>query len=190
MTLFKFFAKNKQGFTVVELMVTIAIIGILSTVTYASFSQAQKKSRMAKRVSDLKQMQVALEYYYAVNKSYPNSGGAWITECVEFNGTGNNVIPGLAPNYISRIPVDPRSAPVHAVAPVNRPAWADCYLYMSYNGVDYAFLDHGVSEFTQADYAKQPELIDPARDGGSNPALVDGSGVWAWKVYSPGGITW
>lgn len=171
-------------------MVTIAIIGILSTVTYTSFSQAQKKSRMAKRVSDLKQMQVALEYYYAVNKSYPNSGGAWVTECVEFNGTGNNVIPGLAPNYISKIPVDPKSAPVLNTSPVYRPAWQDCYLYMSYNGIDYAFLDHSVSEFSQADYAKQPELIDPARDGGSNSALVDGSGVWAWKVYSPGGIAW
>lgn len=182
--------KKIKGFTVVELLVTISIIGILSTITFASFSQAQKKARITKRVSDLKQMQVALEYYYAVNRSYPNSNGSWITECVEFNGTGNNVIPGLVPNYISRIPVDPKSAPVHAVAPVNRPAWSDCYLYMSYNGIDYAFIAHGISEFTQADYAKYPELMDPARDGGANATIVDGAGLWAWKVYSPGAVSW
>ncbi len=170
--------KKIKGFTVIELLVTISIIGILSTITFASFSQAQKKARITKRVSDLKQMQVALEYYYAVNRAYPNSNGAWVTECTEFNNTGNNVIPGLVPNYISRIPVDPKSAPVHAVAPVYRPAWQDCYLYISYNGVDYAFIAHNMSEFTQADYAKYPELIDPLRP------------TWAWKVYSPGAAAW
>lgn len=187
MTLSKFFSKRTKGFTVVELMVVISIIGILSTVTYASFSQAQKKSRIAKRVSDLKQMQVALEYYYAVNKSYPNSNGAWITECTEFNGTGNNVIPSLVPNYISKIPLDPKSTPT---AGATRTIWQDCYLYMSYNGIDYAFLDHSPSDFTQADYLSQPQLIDPARDGGSSLSLVDGNSIWAWKVYSPGGIAW
>ena len=183
------YSQKKKGFTVVELLVSISIIGILSTIVFASFSQAQKKARITKRISDLKQMQVALEYYYAVNKSYPNSNGAWITECVEFNGTGNNVIPGLVPNYISRIPVDPKSAPVHAVAPIYRPAWADCYLYMSYNGLDYAFLAHSISEFSQADYLSQPQLVDPARDGVTN-SVVDGTAIYAWKVYSPGGIAW
>lgn len=188
MTLFQLFSKNKKGFTVVELMVVISIIGILSTITFASFSQAQKRARIAKRVSDLKQMQVALEYYYAVNRSYPNSAGVWITECVEFNGTGNNVIPGLVPNYISKIPVDPKSSPTSGSP---RPVWQDCYLYMSYNGLEYAFLDHSISEFTQADYLSQPQLIDPARDGGSNASVVDSSsGIWSWKVYSPGGIAW
>lgn len=187
MTLFTLFSRDKKGFTVVELMVTISIIGILSTITFASFSQAQKKARIARRISDLKQMQVALEYYYAVNRSYPNSGGSWITECVEFNGTGNNVIPGLVPNYISKIPVDPKSSPTSGSP---RPIWQDCYLYMSYNGHEYAFIAHSMSDFTQADYLAQPQLVDPVRDGGSNPSLVDGNGIWAWKVYSPGGVTW
>ena len=187
MSLFQLSSKDTKGFTVIELLVTISIIGILSTITFASFSQAQKKARIAKRVSDLKQMQVALEYYYAVNRAYPNSGGTWITECTEFNSTGNNVIPGLVPNYISKIPLDPKSAPTAGAA---RPFWQDCYLYISYNGSDYAFVNHSPSEFSQADYLSQPQLVDPARDGGSNASIVDGSGIWAWKVYSPGGITW
>ncbi len=168
-------------------MVTISIIGILSTITFASFSQAQKRARIAKRVSDLKQMQVALEYYYAVNRSYPNTGGAWISECVEFSG-GNNVIPGLVPNYIASIPKDPRSSPNPTA---DRTAYYNCYGYLSYNDQGYIFLDHAISDFTSAaDYMSRPELVDPARDGGSNPAIVDGTGPWAWKVWGGQGITW
>lgn len=187
MTLSKFFSKNRQGFTVVELMVVVSIIGILSTVTYASFSQAQKKARIAKRVSDLKQMQVALEYYYAVNKAYPDSGGVWITECVEFNGNGNNVIPGLVPNYIASIPKDPKSS---ATSGANRPMWGNCYMYINYNTQGYAFVAHAISEFTAADYLARPELMDAVRDGGSSATVVDGAAPWAWKVWGGQGYQW
>jgi prepilin-type N-terminal cleavage/methylation domain-containing protein len=183
MTLFKFFSKDKKGFTVVELMVTISIIGILSTVTYASFSQAQKKSRIAKRISDLKQMQVALEYYYAVNKVYPSTGGASKSQCTGWNSgvsTANDVITGLAPNYIASIPSDPKMdiATPHS-----------CYIYMS-NGAEYFIKAWNMIEMTQADYLSQPQLIDPAGDGGANPAIIDGSSISAWKVYSPGAVSW
>ncbi|MBI2047822.1 MAG: prepilin-type N-terminal cleavage/methylation domain-containing protein [Parcubacteria group bacterium] len=63
---------TREGFTLIELLVVIAIIGILSAVVLASLNSARQKSRDAKRVADLKQMQLALELYFDDNNStYP-----------------------------------------------------------------------------------------------------------------------
>lgn len=56
--------KQQKGFTLIELLVVIAIIGLLSTLAVVSLNNARQKSRDAKRVSDIKQIQTALELYY------------------------------------------------------------------------------------------------------------------------------
>ena len=69
----KLFKKGgKTGFTLIELLVVIAIIGILASVVLASLNSARKKSRDARRLADVKQLQVALELYYDANSGdYP-----------------------------------------------------------------------------------------------------------------------
>ncbi len=62
---------NQKGFTLIELLVVIAIIGLLSTLAVVSLNNARQKSRDAKRVSDIKQIQTALELYYVDNSAYP-----------------------------------------------------------------------------------------------------------------------
>jgi prepilin-type N-terminal cleavage/methylation domain-containing protein len=86
--------KSTKGFTLIELLVVIAIIGILSSVVLASLNSARQKGRDARRVSDLKQLQLALELFYDANPStgYPAALSA-----------ANLVTPG----YISVIPTDP-----------------------------------------------------------------------------------
>lgn len=65
---------NKQkGFTLIELLVVIAIIGILSTLAVVSLNNARAKARDAKIVSDVKNMQTALELYYNDAAIYPAS---------------------------------------------------------------------------------------------------------------------
>lgn len=75
---------NKKGFTLIELLVVIAIIGLLSTLAVVSLNNARAKSRDAKRVSDIKQVQTALELFYNDNNGYPT---ATVT------GSGGDVMP-------------------------------------------------------------------------------------------------
>ena len=68
---------NKQrGFTLIELLVVIAIIGLLSTLAVVSLNNARAKSRDARRVSDIKQIQTALELYYNDCGGYPTAAAA------------------------------------------------------------------------------------------------------------------
>ena len=64
-----------RGFTLIELLVVVAIIGILSSIVLASLNSARKKGRDARRVADIKQLQLALELYYDANTAtgYPTT---------------------------------------------------------------------------------------------------------------------
>jgi prepilin-type N-terminal cleavage/methylation domain-containing protein len=63
--------KNKPAFTLIELLVVIAIIGILATISVLALSNARAKSRDAKRVGDMKQIQTALELFFNDQNRYP-----------------------------------------------------------------------------------------------------------------------
>lgn len=65
--------RRSRGFSLFELLIVIAIIAILISVSVVSYSTVQKKSRDSRRKSDMKAVQHALEQYYADNtSSYPN----------------------------------------------------------------------------------------------------------------------
>jgi len=159
--------KSTRGFTFVELMGSIAIIGVLSAVVLSGVDRVRKNARVAQRVSDLKRVQAALDLYYAQNKAYPTTGDVWRGVCASYSAGGTYT----ANN--GRIPVDPQSNPS---------VDTNCYLYRSGgnpDGTDYAFLVHQVTELSNgssgASYAKYPEFYDSIRP------------TSAWKVSSPGG---
>lgn len=64
--------KNNKGFTLIELLVVIAIIAILSTVVMAGLNSARLKGRDAKRLSDIKSVQAALELFFDTCSGYPS----------------------------------------------------------------------------------------------------------------------
>ena len=70
---------NKKGFTLIELLIVIAIIGLLSTMSVLAVNSAREKSRNARRVADVRQIQAALELYFTNSNSYPaavSAGGS------------------------------------------------------------------------------------------------------------------
>jgi len=88
-------SSNKQrGFTLIELLVVIAIIGLLSSVVLASLNSARQKSRDARRLSDIKQLQTALELIFD-DTSPP-----------EYPDALSSLSSG---DYIPSIPTDPRT---------------------------------------------------------------------------------
>ena len=70
--------KKQKGFTLIELLVVIAIIAILSTVVMAGLNSARAKGRDARRLSDVKQLQSALELCFDNGAGYPSVGTAGI----------------------------------------------------------------------------------------------------------------
>lgn len=94
---------SQKGFTLIELLVVIAIIGLLSSVVLASLNGARSKSRDARRVADMKQMQVALELYYSDNNKYPEL----TTTNTDKAGFNTALGPLTTGGYIPNIPSDP-----------------------------------------------------------------------------------
>jgi len=73
--------KQFKAFTLVELLVVMAIIGILATLIVGGFRSSQRRSRDAARKSDLKQIANALEMFYSDYQTYPTASGGSIIAC-------------------------------------------------------------------------------------------------------------
>lgn len=80
-------SSRQRGFTLIELLVVIAIIGLLSTLAVVALNSARAKSRDAKRIADVKQMQTALELYFNDAGSYPVDATA-----ITLGGTDTKVL--------------------------------------------------------------------------------------------------
>jgi general secretion pathway protein G len=90
--------KIKKGFTLVELLVVVGIIGILATLLMANFIGVRQRARDAQRKSDIRQIQSALELYRSDIGSYPAS----VPAC------GSALTGGTPVNtYMQRVPCDP-----------------------------------------------------------------------------------
>jgi len=66
--------KNTKGFTLVELLIVVAIISLLSSIVLVSMKKAREKARDSVRKQDLKTIQMALELYWDKYEKYPPEG--------------------------------------------------------------------------------------------------------------------
>ena len=78
--------QNKSGFSLIELLVVISIIGVLSAVLVANFMGMRERARDAQKIQDLGAIKNALRMYYNDNQSYPVacSGSCLTTDLVSY----------------------------------------------------------------------------------------------------------
>ena len=86
------FPSQAAGFTLIELLVVIAIIGLLASVILASLDSARVKSRDARRVADIREIQQALSLYATKNTYFPATLSSLVTD-----------------SDLASVPTDPRS---------------------------------------------------------------------------------
>ena len=66
--------RRSQGFTIVELLIVIVVIGILALLVITTYSGIQAKARNAKRQTDIQSLQTQLEAFFSQNGYYPSLG--------------------------------------------------------------------------------------------------------------------
>jgi len=65
------FAKKNTAFTLIEIVVVIAIMGFLTAIIYSSFDTSKAQSRDQKKISDMGLIQIGLEQFFQKNGYYP-----------------------------------------------------------------------------------------------------------------------
>ncbi|MDZ7586198.1 MAG: prepilin-type N-terminal cleavage/methylation domain-containing protein [Patescibacteria group bacterium] len=104
-----------KGFTLLELLVTISIIGILIGIGSVSFSTAQKKGRDSRRQGDLAAVQKAMEQCYALDTEYP----------VALPTIGDPLECGALPSTtLQAVPADPKDS---TLGYIEVGTWGDDY---------------------------------------------------------------
>ena len=110
---------KRRGFTLLEILVVISIIGIISTVAYVGYNDSRNNAADQALMAEFRQVQLALELYKSQsdNKLYPEAnttgscGSSGFTESVSFDSTCvDPYIVGLAPGFIPSLPDSNRSA--------------------------------------------------------------------------------
>ncbi len=99
---------QKNGFTIVELLIVILVIAILATIGIVAYNGIQQRARDSKRASDAKSIIKALEAYRAVNDTFPQetpTGGSGSFE--QSNDTPGTFMEYLKGVYFSEVPIDP-----------------------------------------------------------------------------------
>jgi prepilin-type N-terminal cleavage/methylation domain-containing protein len=159
--------RSSSGFTLVELIIVIGIIAILSGIIIANLTGSKAKSRDAQRISDLNQIQLALEQYFDRCGQYPLVDGSNMPSTASTcSGAGVTV---NINSYISKIPQDPLSSGSYK------------YIYVANNGTtptDYVL--HATLEGPNANQQNSfPESVrsDPNHTWATGFSCYNGSGT-------------
>lgn len=96
----------QKGFTIVELLIVIVVIGILAALVLNTFSGVQKRARDTQRQTNVNALATQLEAYYANNGGYPSAtdvaNNTWITNNLKGFDLKAATAPGMTGNsYVS-----------------------------------------------------------------------------------------
>lgn len=98
----------KKGFTMIEILISIAIIAVLTAIGIVSYVSINKNARDAKRRGDIEQIRSALELYRSDYGYYPAIGsGSWVDARL-LDTFASDPSLGLVDTYLPLIPSDPK----------------------------------------------------------------------------------
>lgn len=183
-----------RGFTIVELLIVVVVIGILASLALVAYTNVQARARDAGRISDLKSIARALEAYKTNTGSYPNevstvNASGWE---VSHDGTGpTNFLSALVSSgTVSKVPLDPKNNGVNSgVGSLNPSANSsnNVYYYHLYpagsNGCDASRGDFYVLGVTRMD------TVSAGNNHPQNPAFGCPTGWLASGAWQTGNYT-
>jgi general secretion pathway protein G len=123
----KTWRRSQDGFTLIELMVVILIIGLLATIVVQNLRSATDKAKRVKAQADISQIKSALDRYYLDAGSYPTTEQGLAALISAPSSTDNNDPTDWGGPYIEKIPPDP---------------WGHQYFYQS-DGNEYILKSFG-----------------------------------------------
>jgi type II secretory pathway pseudopilin PulG len=97
-------------------------MGILAAIVYANVGSASPKARNAERQADLRNLQIAIDQYKLKNGRYPAMGCTPGADLVSAENDCTNYISGLAPEFITLLPRDPKRGTLPGYAYVTNTA--------------------------------------------------------------------
>ena len=105
--------QSTAAFTLIELLIVMAIIGVLATFFISSYTGVQRRARDANRKSDLSQLSKSLEIYYNDYRRYPAESSGKIVGCPSTGPTacdwdGTDPFTDTKTVYYKTVPGDPQ----------------------------------------------------------------------------------
>lgn len=104
---------TRKGFTLIEILIVVAIIAILAGAVLVGFGPAQRQGRDARRVQDLQRVQGALELYYNKCGHYPGDSSCGRVAVANWAGL-STVITGSSLGINQALPNDPSSGATYS----------------------------------------------------------------------------
>jgi prepilin-type N-terminal cleavage/methylation domain-containing protein len=92
---------NKKGFTLIEILVAVSIIGFLTTIVLVSLNSAKEKAQETASIKQLDEVKKALAMFYADNGYYPEGDIKVLSSILSGNNNDNKI-------YIPKISENPR----------------------------------------------------------------------------------
>jgi prepilin-type N-terminal cleavage/methylation domain-containing protein len=117
--------QNNSGFTLLELLVVIGIIGVLATYILVSSGRSKIQSRDVRRLDDVRKVNQSLQLYYTNMDSYPPdcsdpgyAGGCDMADMPYSTVMADSSLDGqfvnfLTPDFLGEIPGDPLNDAAH-----------------------------------------------------------------------------